>query len=275
MDRSNERRGFTLIELLIVISIIALLLSVLIPSLKRSKEAAKRITCMSNLKSLTSFIQMYATDYNGKIPSGSTEGDYAWVNHAGGLAYYNLNEDPALEEEQRDAIRSGLLWPYAGDSIEVYRCPTSRLGQARSYSIPDSFAYDNPGILSINGASESMLIKNLSTIRSSGNRMLFIDEGWATPASWSIMYTAQQWWDVVPERHASGTTLAFFDGHTEYWKWEDERTRAFSHEAEALENPNDATFWRRVEPGNSDIYKLVTAVWGHPGWSGNGGGSTR
>lgn len=268
MSKRITKRGFTLIELLVVIAIIALLLSIIIPSLKRAKEAAKRISCMSNLKSLASFVHLYATDYRDQVPSGRTEGAYAWVNHAGGLAYYNLDEDSVLEEEQREAIRRGLLWPYAGNAVDTFRCPTSRLGQARSYSMPDSFAYDELGLLSINGASQSMLIKSLSQIRNSGGRMLFLDEGWATPASWSIMYATSQWWDVVPERHASGTTLAFVDGHAEYWKWVDERTHAFSHEAEQLENPNDATFWRRVEPGNEDIRRLVTAVWGHPGWSG-------
>lgn len=34
-----------------------------------------------------------------------------------------------------------------------------------------------------------------------------------------------------------------------------------------LENPDAATYWRRVEPGNTDIWKLVTAVWGHVGWT--------
>jgi prepilin-type processing-associated H-X9-DG protein len=135
--------------------------------------------------------------------------------------------------------------------------------------VPDSFAYDCPELLAVNGANETMLIKHLTAMKNPGGRMLFIDEGWATPASWSIMYKTQQWWDVVPERHSSGTTFAFADGHTEYWKWVDERTRQFSREASRLENPNDASYWRRAEPGNEDIRNLVMAVWGHVGWSGD------
>jgi prepilin-type N-terminal cleavage/methylation domain-containing protein/prepilin-type processing-associated H-X9-DG protein len=271
MDKSSVKRGFTLIELLVVIAVIAMLLAIILPSLKRAREAGHRITCMSNLKSLAAMIQMYATENDNKVPSGSTEGSYAWVNHSGGLAYYNINGDPVLEEQQKEAIRRGPLWPYAGETIDMFRCPTARLGQARSYSIPDSFAYDNLWLLSVNGATGSLLIKNLGSIKNPGGRMLFIDEGWATPASWSIMYKASQWWDVVPERHASGTTLAFVDGHTDYWKWKDERTRTFAREAAQLDNPNDATYWRRTQPGNEDIQKLVTAVWGCPGWTGNGG----
>lgn len=265
MQSRMRYSAFTLIELLVVIAIIALLLSIIAPSLRRAKEAAMRISCQANMKSLSQCMLMYAGDHSGRVPSGSTEGPSAWVNHAG-LAYYNLNNDPAVEEQQKEAIRRGLLWPFCGETIDVFRCPTSRQGQARSYSMPDSFAYDQLSLLSTSGASESMLIKNLVVVRNTGTRMLFIDEGWATPASWSIMYKAQQWWDVVPERHASGTNLSFIDGHTEYWKWQDERTRQFAREAAALENPNDATFWRRVEEGNEDIRRLVAAIWGRIGW---------
>jgi prepilin-type N-terminal cleavage/methylation domain-containing protein/prepilin-type processing-associated H-X9-DG protein len=270
MQRYPYKSAFTLIELLVVIAIIALLLSIIGPSLRRAKEAAMRITCMTNLKGLSQCMLIYANENDSRVPSSSTEGTAAWVNHAG-LAYYNLNNDPGIEEQQREAIRRGRLWPYCSNSLDVFRCPTSRPGQARSYSMPDSFAYDQLSLLGTNGAPENLLIKNISVVQNSGSRMLFIDEGWATPASWSIMYKTQQWWDIVPERHASGTTLSFVDGHTEYWKWEDDRTRQFAHEAAALLNPNDATFWRRVEEGNEDIRKLVTAIWGRVGWSGNGG----
>lgn len=272
MKKTAYKAGFTLIELLVVIAIIALLLSVLLPSLRKAKEMAQRANCMANLKSMAAMIHLYSTSNDDKIPSSHTEGPNAWVDHAGGLAYYNVNNDPALEEEQKEAIRRGRLWAYASESIDVYRCPTSRPGQARSYSMPDCFNYDNPGLLTTSGASEAMVFRGLAMVRNSGSRMLFIDEGWATPTSWSIMYSTQQWWDVVPERHSTGTTLAFVDGHTEYWKWADERTIQFAREAAQLENPNDATFWRRAEPGNEDIFRLVTAVWGKVGWSGGSEG---
>jgi prepilin-type N-terminal cleavage/methylation domain-containing protein/prepilin-type processing-associated H-X9-DG protein len=267
----RRKSAFTLIELLVVAAIIAMLLAVVLPSLNRAKEAGKRILCMSNLRGLSQIMLLYTGDYDGNVPSGNTEGAYAWVNHAGGLAYYTINNDPVLEEQQREAIRRGLLWPYCGGAIDLFRCPTSRLGQARSYSMPDSFNFVDLGLLTLTGAAESMLIKNSAAVRNAGSRMLFLDEGWATPTSWSIFYSQPKWWDIVPERHASGTTLAFLDGHTEYWKWEDERTRQFSREAMALGNPNDATYWRRVEPGNEDIRKLVTAVWGKIGWIETGG----
>jgi len=263
-----KRKAFTLIELLVVISIIALLMAILLSALGRARESAKRITCMANLKSLSTIHRLYTMDNNDALPSGNTEGSLAWVNHAGGLTYYNYSNDPELREEQVLAIKRGLLWPYAGGELEIYRCPTSRHGQARSYSLPDSFAYDSAQwLMPINGATPDLFVKKISQIKRGSERMLFIDEGWCTPSSWSIMYKTQQWWDVVPERHSMGTTLSMVDGHTEYWKWTDPRTRDFAQEAANLANPNDATYWRRTEPGNDDIKNLVKAVWGRVGWT--------
>ena len=266
MTTKRTKKGFTLIELLVVIAIIALLLSIIMPALKRAKEAGMRITCLSNLKGLARVVHLYHNDHDGVLPEGNTQGPHAWVNHNPDLAYYNLNEDPVLEEEQKTAIRNGVLWPWADGVIEVYRCPTSRLGSARSYSMPDSLGWES-SLGPWTGAPDSLIIKNIANVKNTGGRMLFIDEGWATPDTWTIHYAESKWWDLVPARHGFGTNLAFLDGHSEYWKWTDERTRRFAEDAMELENPNDAGLWWRPEPGNEDIRRLVTAVWGKVGWT--------
>jgi prepilin-type N-terminal cleavage/methylation domain-containing protein len=65
-----RRKAFTLIELLVVISIIALLLSILMPGLQKAKKTAKAVLCKSNLHSWTLTFNMYTEDNNGSFHAG-------------------------------------------------------------------------------------------------------------------------------------------------------------------------------------------------------------
>lgn len=59
-------RSFTLIELLVVIAIIAILAAMLLPALRNGREMAKRIACVSNMKSLSLNAAMYLNDFNNR-----------------------------------------------------------------------------------------------------------------------------------------------------------------------------------------------------------------
>lgn len=62
------KTGFTLIELLVVVTIIAILASLLLPSLQRTKEKAKTSLCANNLKTLAQAANMYFEDHDGYAP---------------------------------------------------------------------------------------------------------------------------------------------------------------------------------------------------------------
>jgi len=72
------RKGFTLIELLVVIAIIALLMSILMPALKRVREQARTIGCLANLKQWALVCTMYAQANDGKLWSGIGEKGWWW-----------------------------------------------------------------------------------------------------------------------------------------------------------------------------------------------------
>lgn len=70
--KKRRRHGFTLVELLVVISIIALLMSILVPALSRARHIARRTVCASRIKDSIAALTSYAIGSgNGKLPLGA------------------------------------------------------------------------------------------------------------------------------------------------------------------------------------------------------------
>lgn len=81
------RSGFTLVELLVVIGIIAVLVSLLLPSLNKARESAKRVSCAAQLRQVCSSLMLYANANRGWFPNvGSNAFNSEWRN-ADGSAY--------------------------------------------------------------------------------------------------------------------------------------------------------------------------------------------
>ena len=69
----SRRKAFTLVELLVVIAIIAVLLAILLPSLRNAKSLAQRISCKHRLASIGKGLSFYADQYDGLIPPPASD----------------------------------------------------------------------------------------------------------------------------------------------------------------------------------------------------------
>ncbi|HEV2295941.1 MAG TPA: type II secretion system protein [Tepidisphaeraceae bacterium] len=68
--RPNRASGFTLVELLVVIGVVAILIALLLPALTKAQEAARRASCLSNLRQVHQAFAIYALENKDQVPLG-------------------------------------------------------------------------------------------------------------------------------------------------------------------------------------------------------------
>ncbi len=279
---NKSRRGFTLIELLVVIAVIAVLMAILMPALKRAREQGQRAVCMNTLKQLTLCWIMYADDNNDKLVNAEAGIDPAgrgnlhrnepfWAGKC--WDQYNVKGGRRLSRQQQvAAIQAGIFWRgnYVRE-LDAFACPTGIRDEMLTYNIMDGVngmprsGTHNNGVPMTGPTGKKLWVKTRGDIFDPANRLVFIDEGWATPDSFAVHWDSNwTWWDTAPVRHGDGTTISYADGHVEHLKWKGTDTIAHARE---YENRGPDTTWRPTsEEGLQELRQMQRGCWGRLGY---------
>jgi prepilin-type N-terminal cleavage/methylation domain-containing protein/prepilin-type processing-associated H-X9-DG protein len=213
--------GFTLVELLVVVSIIALLISILLPSLSKAREQARTVKCTSTHSQYTTANQMYANDndnYFVPIADGSPPWpDRMWMANATYRSNLGLQTN---QSSNREKIRfpDGLFCPKLIDErMAAWNTAFFNYGLIPAQPVDGGIWGDWP----------FMDTGHVPTITEPASSALMVD------ANWTLMTAgrahAPSYWDrfgqPVPARsqgvfleyrHEEGSPVSFNDGHVQW-----------------------------------------------------------
>ena len=233
----KRRKAFTLVELLVVIGIIALLISILLPSLNRAREQANWLKCMSNLRQVGQAFTMYCNNNKGRFPTaGAGTKPHDWI----------FWEDFPLPDAPRSLDKS-MIAPYLGIPVnpEVLRCPSdiveNHVSKKANGQPQYAFSYSSnylitrlpaPDWAGIYGVGQSNSPMRISEIVSAPDKILVIDESSLTvdDGCWAWMSQLGSGQNLLSNRHMKRQELktllkdpnagkgnaCFADGHVEY-----------------------------------------------------------
>lgn len=233
----DSRHGFTLIELLVVIAIIAILMAILMPSLRAARELARGAVCLSNVKQLATAWTVYADGNDSKmVGSQVMAGQWIqenWVHRRVQATDPGYGPGLSGHETELAGIKTGALYPYV-NAIKVYHCTSDTSWQVnknkasleatespyRSYAIQDG--------LNGTGYFNQTPIRAITKLKRPGDIYVLLEEDEGSGAhnwgSWIMDKDGNAFHDPISIWHNKSSTLGYADGHAERHIWRDETT---------------------------------------------------
>lgn len=256
-----KNKAFTLIELLVVIAIIALLLSILAPSLNRAKEIARSVICCSNQGQLSKAWFMYNGANNDSIIDAAPRMTEMFEeNDATATCFVTMPQDEdgyfnsdSVEDEIR-GIKRGGLWKYY-ENYELMHCPSdmrykrparlnpSRWGGYRSYSIGAVYSIQSIPNTNTSTYEGNYLTRKYTEIREPSRKIVWIEEadGYGYNENTFNIWISfgdppsnPTFWDPVAVWHYSNSTFGYADGHAGKYKWTDEELIKYGLEGDKI-----------------------------------------
>jgi prepilin-type N-terminal cleavage/methylation domain-containing protein/prepilin-type processing-associated H-X9-DG protein len=226
-------RAFTLIELLVVIAIIAILAALLLPTLGKAKEQARKIQCVNNLKQLSLIWVMYSGDNEERlVNNGSGETGATWV--AG--SFEGTPRDATNEFLLFDPKRS-LFGPYL-KTAAIYKCPSDRAkgtsggaahARVRSYAMNMHVGWEGALYRNLPAAAYRVYKKSSQlTVPSPSSLFVFEEvnpDSICRPFFGAFMGSgATRFYHLPAAYHNRSGVFSYADGHVESHAWRDART---------------------------------------------------
>ena len=213
--------GFTLIELLVVIAIFSLLFSILLPSLNKCKELAKKISCQSNIKQIMIGWSIYFVENEDRFPRRvNINHDFGgWKGTGGGADSRLLNSylslDSIIEEESRETVffcpadRGGILG--RPESQRAYNHYGNSYQTNLFYIGPTLLPAVNDLYNALNEQYQQNVPLKLSHIDVPGYKLSFLgDNNWLDQVDPTVP-AGKDW-----HRKQGYFNMSFLDGHAEF-----------------------------------------------------------